>query len=74
MLECIKAVIFVKIYSKWDATLKSPSDFNTIYNRDIILQSVCSSGLRFPMSYSLLGGGIPIPEQRLYWTLYSVPY
>ena len=35
--------------------------------------SVCRSGLRVPIAYSLLGGGVPIPEQRLYWTLDSVP-
>ena len=36
-------------------------------------QSVCRSGLRVPIASSLLGGGVPIPEQRLYWTLDSVP-
>ena len=34
--------------------------------------SVCRSGLRVPIAYSLLGGGVPIPEQRLCWTLDSV--
>ena len=37
------------------------------------LMSVCGSGLRVPIAYSLLGGGVPIPEQRLCWTLDSVP-
>ena len=35
--------------------------------------SVCRSGILVPIAYSLLGGGVPIPEQRLYWTLDSVP-
>ena len=35
---------------------------------------VCRSGLRVPIDDSLLGGGVSIPEQRLYWTLDSVPY
>ena len=34
---------------------------------------VCRSGLRVTIAYSLLGGGVPIPEQRIYWTLDSVP-
>ena len=34
---------------------------------------VCCSGLHVPIAYSLLGGGIPITEQRLCGTLYSVP-
>ena len=35
--------------------------------------SVCMSGLRVPIAYSLFGGGVPILEQRLCWTLDSVP-
>ena len=35
--------------------------------------SVCWSGLHVPIPDSLLGGGIPIPEQRLCGTLDSVP-
>ena len=35
--------------------------------------SVCWSGLHGPIAYSLLGGGVPIPEQRLCGTLDSVP-
>ena len=35
--------------------------------------SVCWTGLHGPIAYSLLGGGIPIPEQRLCGTLDSVP-
>ena len=35
--------------------------------------SVCWSGLRGPIAYSLLGGGVPIPEQRLCGTLDYVP-
>ena len=35
--------------------------------------SICRSGLRVPIAYSLLGVGVPIPEQRLCWTLDSVP-
>ena len=35
--------------------------------------SVCWSGLHGPIAYSFLGGGVPIPEQRLCGTLDSVP-
>ena len=35
--------------------------------------SVCWSGLHGPIAYSLLGGYVPIPEQRLCGTLDSVP-
>ena len=35
--------------------------------------SVCWSGLHGPIAYSLLGGGIPIPEQWICGTLGSVP-
>ena len=35
--------------------------------------SVCGSGLRDPIAYSLLGGGVPYPEHRLNWYLDSVP-
>ena len=35
--------------------------------------SVCWSGLRDLKAYSLLGGGVPIPEQRLRQSLDSVP-
>ena len=35
--------------------------------------SVCWSGLRVPIAYSLLGGGVPIPEQRLCWIIDSFP-
>ena len=35
--------------------------------------SVCGSGLRDPVAYSLLGGGVPYPEHRLHWSLDSVP-
>ena len=35
--------------------------------------SVCWTGLRYLTDYSLLGGGIPIPEQQLSWALESVP-
>ena len=38
-----------------------------------ICLSVCWSGIHGPIVYSLLGGGIPIPEQRLCGTIYSVP-
>ena len=38
-----------------------------------MLLSVCRSGLRVTIAYLLLGGGVPIPEQRLCWTLDSVP-
>ena len=31
--------------------------------------SVCWSGLHGPIVYSLLGGGVPIPEHRLCGTL-----
>ena len=41
------------------------------YSRHYV--SVCWSGLHAPIAYSLLGGGVPIPEQRLCGTLYSVP-
>ena len=41
---------------------------------DLDFLSVCRSGLRVPIACSLLGGGVPIPEQRLCWTLDSVPY
>ena len=40
----------------------------------LVCLSVCRSGLQVPIAYSLLGGGVPIPEQRLCWTLDSVPY
>ena len=30
-------------------------------------------GLRDPVAYSLLGGGVPYPEHRLHWSLDSVP-
>ena len=43
-------------------------------NQASVCLSVCSSGLRVPIAYSLLGGGVPIPEQRIYWTLDSVLY
>ena len=51
-------------------------------NKDIITNplfqssgpSVCRSGLQAPLAYSLFGGGVPIPEQRLCWTLDSVPF
>ena len=36
-------------------------------------QSVYGSGLRDPIAYSLLGGGVPYPEHRLNWSLDSVP-
>ena len=36
--------------------------------------SICRSGLRVPIAYSLFSGGVPIPEQWLYWTLDSIPY
>ena len=35
--------------------------------------SVCGSGLRDPIAYSLLGGDVPYPEHRLNWYLDSVP-
>ena len=35
--------------------------------------SVCGSGLRDPIIYSLLGGGVPYPEHQLNWSLDSVP-
>ena len=35
--------------------------------------SVCGSGLRDTIAYSLLGGGVPYPEHRLNWSLDSVP-
>ena len=35
--------------------------------------SVCGSGIRDPIAYSLLGGGVPYPEHRLNWSLDSVP-
>ena len=35
--------------------------------------SVCGSGLRYPIAYSLLGGGVPVPDNRLNWSLDSVP-
>ena len=35
--------------------------------------SVCGSGLRHPVAYSLLGGGVPYPYHRLHWSLDSVP-
>ena len=37
------------------------------------LVSVCGYGLRDPIAYSLLGGGVPYPEHRLNWSLDSVP-
>ena len=37
------------------------------------LLSVSRSGLRVPIAYSLLGGGVRIPELRICWTLDSVP-
>ena len=37
-------------------------------------KSVCGSGLRDPVAYSLLGGGVPYPEHRLHWSIDSVPY
>ena len=42
-------------------------------NSDTDSLSVCWSGLHDPIAYSLLGGGVPIPEQRLCVTLDSVP-
>ena len=35
--------------------------------------SVCGSGLRDPIAYSLLGGGVPYQEHRIDWSLDSVP-
>ena len=35
--------------------------------------SVCGSGLREPVAYSLFGGGVLYPEHRLHWYLDSVP-
>ena len=35
--------------------------------------SVCGSGLRYPIAYSLLGDGVPYPEHRINWSLDSVP-
>ena len=40
-------------------------------NEDVL--SVCWTGLRDLEAYSLLGGGIPIPEQRVSRSLDSVP-
>ena len=37
-------------------------------------RSVYWSGIHGPIAYSLLSGGIPIPEQRLCGTLDSVPF
>ena len=50
--------------------LNTPSDFNVELS---VCLSVCRSGLRVPIAYSLLGGGVPIPEQRICWNLDSVP-
>ena len=38
-----------------------------------LLMSVCGSGLQDPKDYSLLGGGVPVPEHRLSRSLDSVP-
>ena len=38
-----------------------------------VMWSVCWSGLHGPIAYSLLGGVVPITEQRLCGTLDSVP-
>ena len=35
--------------------------------------SVCGSGLRDIIAYSLVGGGVPYPEHRLNWSLDSDP-
>ena len=40
---------------------------------DLPCLSVCWSGLHGSIAYSLLGGGVPIPEQRLCVPLNSVP-
>ena len=42
------------------------------YNTLVCL-SVCWSVLHGPIAYSLLGGGVPILEQRLCGTLDSIP-
>ena len=52
------------------------SSYNVPEGRGVLLQqkgSVCCTGIHGPIAYSLLGGGIPILEQRLCGTLYSVP-
>ena len=38
-----------------------------------ICLSICGSGLRDPVAYSLLGGGVLYPDHRLHWSLESVP-
>ena len=43
-----------------------------IVNNAIGLLSVCYYGLHGPIAYSLLGVGVPIPEQLLYGTLDSI--
>ena len=46
----------------------------TVSNGCGVCLSVCRSGHRYPIAYSLLGGGVPYPEHRLHWSLGSVPY
>ena len=49
------------------------SDDTSVRGNKCAQISVCWSGLHGPIAYSLLGGGVPIPEQRLCGTLDSVP-
>ena len=50
--------------------LKENSQLSLI---NYVFLSVCWSGIHVPIAYSLLGGGVPIPEQRLCLTLDSAP-
>ena len=57
---------------------KQLQTIGTIFSKPIVNfhqrnLSVCASGLRDPIAYSLLGGGVPYPEHRLNWSLDSVP-
>ena len=45
----------------------------TVSNGCGVCLSVCRSGHRYPIAYSLLGGVVPYPEHRLKWSLDSVP-
>ena len=45
----------------------------TLNSQTIPAWSVCWSGLHVPIPYSLLGGGVQVPEKQLCGTLDSVP-
>ena len=84
LIRPLTALTSTKVTFKWtDVEQKAFDKIKQIVSRDTLLiypdfnkrfdMSVCRSGIRVPIAYSLLGGGVPIPEQRLCWTLDSVP-